>query len=74
MNTMARPDPEQLKNDPVTTSQVYRETISSSEEAAQIRNAMNAIEEERRYQEVKYPNHSHTLGEWIMIMRKCTRC
>ncbi len=31
----------------------------------------NALETERRYQCLKWPNHSHTLGEWILIMRKC---
>ena len=31
----------------------------------------NAIDSERDYQQKKWPNHKHTVGEWILIMDKC---
>ena len=30
-----------------------------------------AIESERLYQEKKWPNHQHTLAEWLLIIQKC---
>ncbi len=30
-----------------------------------------AIATERAYQEKKWPEHRHTVGEWILIMDKC---
>jgi hypothetical protein len=32
---------------------------------------MESIQSERDYQEEKWPRHSHTVGEWILIMDKC---
>lgn len=30
-----------------------------------------AIMSERSYQRRRWPNHSHTVGEWLLIMQKC---
>ncbi len=35
--------------------------------------ALDALIGERVYQDGKFPDHSHSLGEWIMIARKCLR-
>ena len=32
---------------------------------------IDALLDERDYQDKKFPQHSHTLGEWILIARKC---
>lgn len=32
---------------------------------------LQAIQSERIYQERKWPNHKHTVAEWILIMEKC---
>ena len=34
-------------------------------------NVIAAIDSERKYQEQKWPNHLHTIGEFILIMEKC---
>jgi hypothetical protein len=34
-------------------------------------NVTAAIDSERKYQDAKYPGHSHTTGEWLLIMEKC---
>ena len=34
-------------------------------------NVIAAIESELKYQKQKWPNHSHTPAEWILIMDKC---
>lgn len=30
-----------------------------------------AIDTERAYQKIKWPDHSHTVGEYLLIMQKC---
>jgi hypothetical protein len=30
-----------------------------------------ALESERKYQEAKYPDHKHSVGEYILIMEQC---
>lgn len=30
-----------------------------------------AIESERSYQDQKWPDHKHSVGEWLLIMEKC---
>jgi len=32
---------------------------------------VDAIWSERLYQEAKYPNHTHTIGEWLLIQEQC---
>lgn len=32
-----------------------------------------SIISELEYQEVRWPNHSHSVAEWILIMEKCLR-
>ena len=32
---------------------------------------IEAIDSEREYQERKWPDHKHTIAEWLLIMEKC---
>ncbi len=42
-------------------------------EGYDILDVLQAIKSERDYQGKKWPGHSHTTAEWVMIMRKCLK-
>lgn len=46
------------------------EAAASHEQELRLQAALNAIHGERAYQESKWPGHTHSAGEWILILDK----